>query len=260
MSVDNATTGSLGGHEIVKNSSSDIEMRKDKINESDNRNIDIIFSQNLIVQHATKASTLVTAENSGITNFKRFRKVLLFAFECLFLHHSILNGVQITASCWWDSAISSYYVVRSLPMRVNQPLLLPQICLAMKTFLCRSAYGEKYYGRWHTSLMSFQHFCRHKLTLGIALAILSHLISILTSKCFSCFLSFFPPLKCFKMSLDLLPFCGFFWSSLIILDKVPFSLMESSNIFYDFVGIMVMGGRKLLSPWKKKEGGRKQKL
>lgn len=99
VSVDNATTGSLGGHEIVKNSSSDIEMRKDKINESDNRNIDIIFSQNLIVQHATKASTLVTAENSGITNFKRFRKVLLFAFECLFLHHSILNGVQITASC-----------------------------------------------------------------------------------------------------------------------------------------------------------------
>ncbi|KAL4025854.1 hypothetical protein IC575_014260 [Cucumis melo] len=74
VSVDNATTGSLGGHEIVKNSSSDIEMRKDKINESDNRNIDIIFSQNLIVQHATKASTLVTAENSGITNFKRFRK------------------------------------------------------------------------------------------------------------------------------------------------------------------------------------------
>ncbi|XP_031738592.1 nijmegen breakage syndrome 1 protein isoform X6 [Cucumis sativus] len=73
ISVDNAATGSVGGHETVKNSCSDIEMRKDKINESDSRNIDIIFSQNLIVQHATKPSTLVTAENNGI-NFKRFRK------------------------------------------------------------------------------------------------------------------------------------------------------------------------------------------
>lgn len=85
--IDNAATGSVGGHETFKNSYSDVEMRKDKIDESDNRNIDIIFSQNLIVQHAMKPSSIVTAENSGITNFKRFRKVLLFAFESLVLHH-----------------------------------------------------------------------------------------------------------------------------------------------------------------------------
>lgn len=72
--IDNAATGSVGGHETFKNSYSDVEMRKDKIDESDNRNIDIIFSQNLIVQYAMKPSSIVTAENSGITNFKRFRK------------------------------------------------------------------------------------------------------------------------------------------------------------------------------------------
>lgn len=97
VSIDNAATGSTGGHETFKNSYSGVEMRKDKVDESDNRNIDIIYSQNLIVQHATKPSSIVTAENSGITNFKRFRKVLLLAFECLILHHFVFTGVQITA-------------------------------------------------------------------------------------------------------------------------------------------------------------------
>ncbi|XP_038906978.1 nijmegen breakage syndrome 1 protein isoform X2 [Benincasa hispida] len=74
VSIDNAATGSAGDHETFKNSYSGVEMRKDKVDESDNRNIDIIFSQNLIVQNAMKPYSIVTAENSGITNFKRFRK------------------------------------------------------------------------------------------------------------------------------------------------------------------------------------------
>ena len=71
-------------------------MRNDKVDESDNSNIDIIFTQNLIAQHVMKPSSIVTAEDGGITNFKRFRKVLLLASECINLHHFVLTGVHIT--------------------------------------------------------------------------------------------------------------------------------------------------------------------
>lgn len=87
--VNNATTGSAGSHETFQDGYSSVETRKDKVNESDNRNLDIIFNQNLIVRHVTEPSTIVTAEDGGVTNFKRFRKVL--ASECII-------GAQITAS------------------------------------------------------------------------------------------------------------------------------------------------------------------
>ncbi|KAG7036716.1 Nijmegen breakage syndrome 1 protein, partial [Cucurbita argyrosperma subsp. argyrosperma] len=74
VSIDHADSGSTGGHKTFRNSYSGVKMRNDKVDESDNSNIDIIFTQNLIVQHVMKPSSIVTAEDGGITNFKRFRK------------------------------------------------------------------------------------------------------------------------------------------------------------------------------------------
>ncbi|XP_023521477.1 nijmegen breakage syndrome 1 protein [Cucurbita pepo subsp. pepo] len=74
VSIDHAASGSAGDHKTFRNSYSGVKMRNDKVDESDNSNIDIIFTQNLIAQHVMKPSSIVTAEDGGITNFKRFRK------------------------------------------------------------------------------------------------------------------------------------------------------------------------------------------
>lgn len=89
--IDNAATGSAGGHDTFRNSYSSVKMRKDKVDESDNINIEIIYSETLIVQSAMKPSSIVTAENSGITNFKRFRKVLLLVSEYFFSAPFVFN-------------------------------------------------------------------------------------------------------------------------------------------------------------------------
>lgn len=57
--------------------SSDTSTVRGKLDESESGNVDIIYSQDLIVRDASIPCTIATTANHRVVNFKRFRKVMI---------------------------------------------------------------------------------------------------------------------------------------------------------------------------------------
>ncbi|KAG4955107.1 hypothetical protein JHK87_040701 [Glycine soja] len=65
-------------HERIEASSDDVlhdtKLKKDKVNDDESGNSDIVYSQYLIVRDTNIRTSISTAPNSSVPNFKRFRK------------------------------------------------------------------------------------------------------------------------------------------------------------------------------------------
>ncbi|KAG4966496.1 hypothetical protein JHK85_041471 [Glycine max] len=57
-----------------RNDNDDIKVKKDKVNDDESGNSDIVYSQYLIVRDTNIRTSISTAPNSSVPNFKRFRK------------------------------------------------------------------------------------------------------------------------------------------------------------------------------------------
>jgi nijmegen breakage syndrome protein 1 len=66
-------------------------IRIDKVDESECGNLDILFSQDLVVRDMKIPSCVSTTTNNGVLNFKKFRKVMTLVFLFLLL---TCNGVS----------------------------------------------------------------------------------------------------------------------------------------------------------------------
>lgn len=58
-----------------RDGSGGMKVRKDKIDDHESGNSDIVYSQNLVVRDINMHANISTVPNSSIPNFKRFRKV-----------------------------------------------------------------------------------------------------------------------------------------------------------------------------------------
>ena len=69
-------SASLNTHSTsFRQGSSSVTVKKDEMNDSESVNLDIIYSQSLVVRDVSTPSTIDTAPNRSVPNFKRFRKV-----------------------------------------------------------------------------------------------------------------------------------------------------------------------------------------
>lgn len=58
-----------------KDGTGGIEVKKDKVDDYGSGNSDIVYSQNLVVRDINTLTNRISAPNSSLPNFKRFRKV-----------------------------------------------------------------------------------------------------------------------------------------------------------------------------------------
>lgn len=58
-----------------KDGTGGIKVKKDKVDDYGSGNSDIVYSQNLVVRDINKLTNRISAPNSSVPNFKRFRKV-----------------------------------------------------------------------------------------------------------------------------------------------------------------------------------------
>jgi len=78
-----------------RNDNDDIKVKKDKVNDDESGNSDIVYSQYLIVRDTNIRTSISTAPNSSVPNFKRFRKVccgiISLAYRELIYYHRKLK-------------------------------------------------------------------------------------------------------------------------------------------------------------------------
>lgn len=79
------TSSRLGTHgTIFREGSGSVTVRKDKVDDSESRSSNIVYSQDLIVRDLNTSSTVNAAPNCSVPNFKRFRKVCFWFPQYIF--------------------------------------------------------------------------------------------------------------------------------------------------------------------------------
>lgn len=86
-----------------RNDNDDIKVKKDKVNDDESGNSDIVYSQYLIVRDTNIRTSISTAPNSSVPNFKHFRKVCGFGAICLAYKELINYHRKMKPDMFWFS-------------------------------------------------------------------------------------------------------------------------------------------------------------
>ena len=84
IAINHAVTKSENDFVMSSKRDSDLSTIRGKIADSESGVADIIYSQDLIVRDKSIPCNVVTSANNRFINFKRFRKVMTYAFSVAF--------------------------------------------------------------------------------------------------------------------------------------------------------------------------------